>query len=179
MSENSLKATICTIIGYLIQPLHYTLNDIMQSFPGFHLAQINIAPMIAPMDSPIMAEFVAGLEPMNTLADASEGFVWRLKGDEDNATAIRVFDNDMLIINMSIWESVEDLRHFAYKTAHSDFIKNRKKWFERMATPYLAMWWIKEGEIIHPISAKNRLEYLTKRGDSQVAFTFRTIFEPK
>jgi Domain of unknown function (DUF3291) len=151
----------------------------MQTFPGFHLAQVNISPMLAPMDSPIMAEFVAGLAPINAIAEASQGFVWRLTGDEDNATALRVFDNDMIIINMSIWESVEDLKHFAYQTAHSEFIKNRKKWFERMTTPYLAMWWIKEGEITNPHSAKARLEYLTKNGDSAVAFTFKHIFEPK
>jgi Domain of unknown function (DUF3291) len=151
----------------------------MQTFPGFHLAQVNISPMLAPIDSPIMAEFVAGLVPINTIAEASEGFVWRLKGDDDNALALRVFDNDMIIINISIWESIEDLKQFAYQTAHSDFIKQRKKWFDRMPTPYLAMWWVKEGEITNPQSAKARLEYLTKNGDTQAAFTFKKVFEPK
>jgi hypothetical protein len=97
----------------------------------YHIAQINIARMLAPIDDPVMGEFVAQLEPINALADGSPGFVWRLQTEEGDATSLKVYDDDMIIVNMSVWESVESLREYAYKSAHSKVMRDRKRWFEK------------------------------------------------
>src|SRR5262249_21748783 len=105
--------------------------------PAYHLAQINIGKIRGPIDGPIIAEFVAGLEPINALADGAPGFVWRLQTDSGNATSIHVYDDDMLLINMSVWESVEALHDFVYRTQHAAFLKSRLEWFERLETAYV------------------------------------------
>jgi hypothetical protein len=107
--------------------------------PAYHLAQINIARMLAPMDHAIMADFVAQLLPINARADQTPGFVWRLQTDSGDATSIKVYDDDMIIVNLTVWESVESLREFVYKSAHSGVMCDRKKWFEKFDGPYYAM----------------------------------------
>ncbi len=93
----------------------------------YHLAQLNIATMREPLESPSMADFVANLERINGLADASPGFVWRLKDDTgDAATAIRPLGEDILV-NMSVWESVESLHQFAFRTAHAEIMRRRHR----------------------------------------------------
>lgn len=142
----------------------------------YHIAQINIAQMLAPIDSDIMAGFVARLDEINGLAEQAEGFIWRLKGDDDNATAIRIFDNDMLIINLTVWETIEALHAFTYKTAHSELIKQKKDWFSALGKPHMALWWVKAGEIPRTEDAKVRLEYQQEHGATPYSFTFAKRF---
>jgi hypothetical protein len=144
----------------------------------FHLAQINIARMKAPLDDPLMQPFMAGLEAINALADAAPGFVWRLQDATGDATSLRPFPDDWLIVNMSVWESVESLRQFTYKTVHVNYVKQRKAWFEKLEQPIFAMWWLPIGKIPTIAEAKTRLDHLIAHGSSPTAFTFSTIFEP-
>jgi len=108
----------------------------------FYLAQINIAKMVAPIDSPVMADFVANLDSINALAETSEGFVWRLKDESNNATAIKIFDDDFLIVNMSVWKNTEALFQFVYKSNHIEIFKRRKEWFEKMDEMHMAQWYV-------------------------------------
>ena len=140
-----------------------------------HLAQLNIARLLAPLDSPQLAEFVANLEPVNALADAAPGFVWRLQTDDGDATSIRAFDDDMLIVNMSVWVSIEALRAFVFGGEHRAVMAGRRQWFERMTEPYTVLWWVEEGHVPTVDEAKARLEALRRHGPTDHAFTFRTV----
>ena len=132
--------------------------------------------MLAPFDDPLMAEFVAQLAPINALADQSPGFVWRLQTESGDATSIRIYDDEMIAVNMSVWDSVESLREFAYKSAHSGVMRDRKRWFEKFDGPYMALWWIPAGQIPSPQQGKERLEYLREHGDTAYAFSFKNVF---
>jgi hypothetical protein len=145
----------------------------------YHLAQINIARMKAPLDDPLMQAFVAGLEPISALADAAPGFVWRLQDESGDATSLRPFPDDFLIVNMSVWDSVESLRHFIYKTAHVEYVRQRKLWFEKLDQPIYALWWLPAGQLPTVAEGKTRLEHLLQHGDSPPAFTFGKIFSPQ
>jgi len=142
---------------------------------NYHIAQINIAQMLAPIDDPLMAEFVAQLAPVNALADTSPGFVWRLQTEEGDATSLQVYD-DMIIVNMSVWESIESLREYAYRSGHVGVMKHRTKWFGRFNGPYVALWWVSAGHIPTPEEGKERLEHLRKNGNSPYAFSFKNVF---
>jgi heme-degrading monooxygenase HmoA len=145
----------------------------------YQIAQINIARMKAPMDSEIMAGFANRLDEINAIADRAPGFVWRLQTDEGNATYLRPYDDDMIIINMSVWESVEALKEYVYKSAHAELLRGRRAWFEEhFSSVYLAMWWVPEGHIPGIDEAKKRLAHLEEHGPSQFAFTFKTIQPP-
>ncbi|MEP7285604.1 MAG: DUF3291 domain-containing protein [Chloroflexota bacterium] len=142
----------------------------------FHLVEVNIARMHAPLDHPIMADFAAQLDHFNSMAEASPGFVWRLKTDEGDATSIRVYDDERIIVNLTMWESIETLFAFSFRTQHSKLISRRKEWFERLDTPYLALWWIEAGQIPTAEEAKARLDHLHLNGSTAYAFTFKTQF---
>lgn len=141
-----------------------------------HLAQVNVARLRAPLDAPELADFVAALEPVNALADAAPGFVWRLQTDEGDATSIRAFDDDMIIVNMSVWESLEALRDFVYRSDHRTFLARRRRWFERMDAPMVALWWVPAGHRPTVAEAKQRLDALEGLGPTPEAFTFRRSF---
>lgn len=143
------------------------------------LAQVNIAEMLAPIDDPIMADFVNNLDRINELAEKSDGFVWRLKGDEGNATAITVFDNLFLIINMSVWESMQDLFNFTYQSAHVEILKRKKEWFHKMPRMHMAFWYVENGHEPSPSEAKERLYYLQEHGETPYAFSFKSKFTPE
>lgn len=144
--------------------------------PDYHIAQINIARMLAPIDDPIMADFVAQLPPINALGDQSPGFVWRLQSDSGDATSIKVYDDDMIIINLTVWESVDSLREFVYKSAHHGVLRDRKRWFEKFDGPYYALWWIPVGHIPSPEEGKERLDHLREQGETAYAFSFHKVF---
>lgn len=144
----------------------------------YHLAQINISRLLKPIDSPQLSEFVGNLDKINTLAESSKGFVWRLKDESGNATEIKGFDDPMVIVNMSVWEGVDDLKTFAYRTEHVNFIRKRNQWFEKPQAAYMAMWWIRRGEFPSVEDGKARLGHLNQHGETAFAFTFRKIFEP-
>lgn len=145
----------------------------------FHLAQLNIARMLAPIDSPVMADFVANLERINTLAEKSPGFVWRLKDDSNNATSIRVFDDDFLIVNMSTWENVDALFNYVYKSDHVEIFKRRAEWFEKMTDMHMVLWYVPEGSNPTVSEAVARLTYLRLNGETPYAFSFKKRFSPE
>ncbi len=141
-----------------------------------HLAQVNIGRILAPLDDPSMTGFVSRLDEINALAERSPGFVWRLQTDAGNATDIRPYEDNMVLVNLSVWESLDDLREYVYHTTHADALRQRKQWFDKFEGPYLAMWWIPAGHIPTIEEAKERLEYLRAHGDSAFAFTFTKPF---
>ena len=142
----------------------------------FHLAQCNIVKLKAPLDSPIVAGFVAALEPINALADSAPGFVWRLKTDDGDATSIRVFADDQILLNMSVWESMEALSNYLYRSGHKDVLRQRRQWADRFEGVQAAMWWIRAGTVPEPSEAVARMDHLSRVGPSAYAFTFRTTF---
>jgi len=142
----------------------------------YHIAQINIARMLAPIDDPVLADFVAQLPPINALADQSRGFVWRLQSESGDATSIKVYDDDLVIVNLTVWESAEALREYVYKSAHRDVLRDRKRWFEKFDGPYYALWWIPAGQLPSAEEGRERLEYLRTHGDSAYAFSFKNLF---
>ena len=145
----------------------------------YHLAQVNIARMLAPIDSPAMADFVNNLDRINNIAEKNPGFVWRLTGDENNATALRVLEDDFLIINMSVWESIDALFNFTYASRHSAVLKRKKEWFHKMADMHMCFWYVEAGHEPSPEEAKQRLQYLNSHGESPYAFTFKGKFSAK
>jgi hypothetical protein len=140
------------------------------------LAQVNIARMRAALDDPVMRGFVARLDEINALADASPGFVWRLQTPEGNATYLRPYEDDRILFNLSVWESVEYLRSYAYRTAHAELLRRRQEWFERISSPVVALWWVPAGHRPSVDEAKKRLAALGERGATAFAFTFRELF---
>ena len=142
-----------------------------------HLAQLNISRIIPDtMEDPIMDDFVAQLDTINALAESSKGFIWRLKGDDNNATNFRPFDDDRVIVNMSVWESVEELMEFVYKSAHTMVMKDRNKWFEKFGKPSMVLWKVEEGHIPTVEEARERLKYFQENGASEYAFDFKNRF---
>jgi Domain of unknown function (DUF3291) len=143
------------------------------------LAEINIARMKGVnINDPIMQEFVDNLERVNALAESSEGFVWRLKDEAgDDATSFNPYGDEKVIINISVWESIETLETFVYKTFHTDFLKRRREWFQTYGKAYTAMWWINDGEFPSLDEAVAKLDFLQKNGASQTVFDFRTKFD--
>jgi hypothetical protein len=138
----------------------------------FHLAQVNIAQLLAPLDDPQLAGFVARLDEINALADGSDGFVWRLQTEAGDATSLRVFDDDRLLVNLSAWRSVEALQQYVYRTVHAELIRQRAAWFERLGRPHYALWWIPAGTLPTVDEAKQRLAHLDAHGPSPQAFQF-------
>ena len=125
-----------------------------------------------------MAGFVARLDEINALADRSPGFVWRLQTEEGNATYFRPFEDDRMLLNMSVWESVETLKDYVYKTAHAQLLRQRQDWFEKLSAVYMALWWVPPNHIPGIDEAKKRLAYLEAHGPTQFAFTFKTVLPP-
>jgi hypothetical protein len=144
----------------------------------FHLAQLNIGRIVAPLDSPVMADFTNNLISINTLADTSPGFVWRMKDEADNATSIRMYDDHRIIVNMSVWETPEHLYQYVYRSLHTDFLKRRREWFDKMSEMFYALWYIPAGHLPDIEEARERLEYLREHGETPYAFSFRQQFEP-
>lgn len=141
-----------------------------------HLAQVNIMRMRGPLDGPVMAGFVAELVPVNALADRSPGFVWRLQTEAGDATALRVFGDNTLMVNLSVWETMDDLWNFVYASSHLDVLRRRREWADRLERPYQVMWWIPAGELPTVTDAEHRLDLLAAHGPGPDAFTFRDPF---
>ena len=135
-----------------------------------HLAQLNIGRFLHPTDDPRMAGFMRNLDRINALAERSEGFVWRLKDDSGNATAIRPFPDPNMAVNLTLWESVEALERFVWNTVHVRVYNGKAAWFEKLATPHFVMWTVPAGHIPSLEEAKARLDHLTAQGDSDFAF---------
>jgi hypothetical protein len=134
--------------------------------------------MRAPLDDPIMSGFVAQLEEVNAVADKSPGFVWRLQTEDGDATALRVFDDDRILFNMSVWESIGALQRYVYQGRHASGLRDRRQWFEPLDRPALVLWWVPEGHLPTVAEAKERFELLARLGPTEDAFTFRRPFSP-
>nr|WP_235030872.1 DUF3291 domain-containing protein [Nonomuraea solani] len=142
-----------------------------------HLAELNVAHLRAPIDSPEIAEFVALLGPINAVADEAPGFVWRLKESETDPTATVIHDyGDHLLINFSVWESLDALWNYTYRSDHLEVLRRRREWFLRLAEPYMVMWWVPEGHIPSLAEGMRRLELLRAEGPSPRAFTFKDSY---
>ncbi|NOI53193.1 DUF3291 domain-containing protein [Vibrio crassostreae] len=140
------------------------------------LAQLNIALAKYPLDAPEIKEFVDNLELVNGIAESSEGFVWRLKDESGDATNIQAFDDPNMIVNMSVWDSVDSLKNFMFRTHHRDFMRRKGDWFHRLPGDTYVLWWIEEDRIPTLEEAIERLEHLREIGDTPYAFTFKTNF---
>ena len=138
---------------------------------NYQLAQLNVAAMKAPLDSPELKDFVDNLDRINDLADNAPGFVWRLKGDGNDATSLRPL-GDNIIVNMSVWRDVATLKDFAYKSAHSEIMRRRREWFSRMGEAYLALWWVPRGHEPTVAEAVAKLTHLRTHGPTADVFTF-------
>jgi hypothetical protein len=156
----------------------------MNEATDYVLAQVNIGRLAAPLDSEQLAGFAAALDPVNAVADAAPGFIWRLQTEEGNATSLRVFERDAegadggILVNMSVWESVEALGAYVYGEAHLGVLRRRREWFEKMTEAFAALWWIERGHIPTTGEAENRLRHLRMHGPTPYAFTLRTYFPP-
>lgn len=147
------------------------------ALPRHELAQLNIAQLAAPIDSPQLVGFVSSLERINALAEASPGFVWRLQDEAGDATAIRHFGDDV-IINMSVWRDVASLQDYVYRSAHTEVLRRRQEWFEKIRESYLALWWVPAGHRPSLDEAGSRLESLRRNGPTVEAFSFKKTFTP-
>jgi hypothetical protein len=145
----------------------------------WHLAQLNVGRMVAPLAAPEIAGFRAQLDPINALADADPGLVWRLQTEAGNATDIRPTDDDLFLINLSVWRSIEALRAFTYTSGHVQVLRQRRSWFEQLADAHLVLWWVPAGHIPTIDEALARLDRLRRDGPTPAAFTFRAPFAPK
>ena len=144
----------------------------------YHLAQINIGRMRAPSDSPIMSGFMNRLAEINALAERSPGFIWRLQTAAGDATSVRAFDDPLVILNISVWESVAALKAFSYSTEHVYLLRQRADWFELPSARHLALWWIPAGHTPAVEESLARLQFLTLHGPTHIAFTFGDSFPP-
>ncbi len=143
----------------------------------YQLAQVNVALPREPLDSPLLADFLAALDPINRLADESPGFVWRLQADDGNSTSVVWTPDERLIVNMSVWSSLDSLADFVYRSAHTDVMRQRRKWFETLRL-MMALWWIPRDHIPTVAEAAERVTRLGEHGPTPFAFTFRRAFPP-
>jgi GNAT superfamily N-acetyltransferase len=136
-----------------------------------HVAQINIGTMVASTDDPRVAEFMDALARVNAIADVAPGFVWRLQTDTGNATEIQIFPNPLTLVNMSVWESVDALKAYVYRSEHMEFFRRRAAWFEADAKR-VALWHVPAGTVPELDEAVRRVEFLERNGPSPYAFGF-------
>ncbi|MED5611214.1 DUF3291 domain-containing protein [Pseudomonas sp. JH-2] len=142
----------------------------------YHLAQVNIARARAPLDHPLMRDFVDQLAPVNALAEASRGFVWRLQDEAGDATGVQAFDDPRIIVNLSLWESLEALRDYVYGGEHLAVLRRRRDWMEKLPGPTLALWWLPAGQLPSLAQARATLRSLAERGPSAEAFSIARPF---
>ena len=143
-----------------------------------HLAQLNIGRLRAPLDAPQRADCVAALDEINALADRAPGFVWRLQTDEGDATAVRLYDDDRIIVTLSVWESAARLHDYVYRGGHARMMARRREWLDRLTEASLVLWWMPAGELPTPQMGADKLEHLRVHGPTQHAFTFQQPFGP-
>lgn len=141
------------------------------------IAQYNIAEALDTMDSPVMADFVNNTDRINTLAEQSPGFIWRLIADDKNDSySIQTFDSEFILINMSVWETRDALFQFVYNSGHMEIFRRKKEWFQKMPKMHMVLWNLDTGHIPTIQEGKERLKYLQQYGESEFAFTFKSNF---
>lgn len=141
-----------------------------------HLAQLNIAKAKYSLDAPEIKEFIDNLEPVNNLAESSEGFIWRLKDEQGDATNIQAFSDPDVIVNMSVWDSPDALKNFMFRTHHRNFLRRKKEWFHNIAEDSYVLWWVPKGHVPTIEEAVEKLDFLRRNGDTPYAFTFKSNF---
>ncbi len=142
----------------------------------YHLAHLNVARLLAPLEDPMIKDFKDGLEFINKKAEQSSGFIWRLKEDPimpDDSSYVFMGDPSM-IFTLSVWESLDALKDFTYEGDHASYFKRRKEWFHKMVEANYVLWWINTGHQPSISEAVSRLKFLRLKGESQKAFTFKT-----
>jgi hypothetical protein len=144
----------------------------------YQVAQVNIGRIKFPLDDPGMAGFLNRLDEINALAEKTPGFVWRLQTGEGNATYFRPYADDRILMNMSVWETIEALRDYVYHTTHAQLLRQRTEWFEKFSGSYSALWWVPAGHIPSIDEARKRIAHLDVHGPTQFAFNFKTTFQP-
>jgi len=145
----------------------------------YHIAQVNMGHIKAPLDDPIMAGFMNRLDELNALADTSPGFVWRLQTNSGNATYFRPYEHDdRILLNMSVWETIEALKNYVYRTVHAEIMRHRHKWFDKFRGEFIALWWVPVGHVPSIDEAKKRIAHLNAHGPTQFTFNFKTTFQP-
>lgn len=157
-------------------PLARPRGATLEAMSNYELAQLNIARMLAPLDSPQLADFVANLDRLNALAEGSPGFVWRLQTEDGDATGLRPLGDDMLV-NMSVWRDVASLHQYVYRSDHVDIMRRRKEWFALMKDAYMVLWWVPAGRRPDVAEAVERLELLRTHGPTARAFNFKKTFD--
>jgi hypothetical protein len=146
--------------------------------PDYHLAQLNVARAVAPFDDPVMQGFMDRLDEINRLGDSSPGFVWRLQGEGGTSTELRVSDDPLYIVNLTLWESMDALFDFTYRSEHRTVFRRRFEWFERRDGPNVCLWWQPAGTTPTVEDAARRLRHLASHGPTTEAFTFKQRFPP-
>jgi hypothetical protein len=148
----------------------------MTSADAYELAQVNISRLRFPLDSPELKDFVDALDPVNASAEAADGYVWRLQSEGGDATDIKVFGDDWLIINLTVWRDTNALTAFMYQGQHREMLARRREWFEKVAEAMTALWWVPAGHRPTVAEAESRLLHLRANGPTPYAFTLRTSF---
>jgi hypothetical protein len=145
--------------------------------PIWHFAQYNIARLRQPLDHPDTADFVAGFDEVNALAESSPGFVWRLTDEATGLSSsyVRAYDDPSMIINLTVWETPEQFQEFVYRSTHTSFLRRRREWFEKLDAAYFVCWWIPAGRVPTVEEAVERLERLRREGVSDEVFTLRDL----
>ena len=143
---------------------------------SYHIAQINIAQAKADKDSEIMSGFISRLDEIHTLADNAEGFVWRLETEDGDDGSISVFNDPLLLIKMSVWQDIDSLRAFVYKSIHIGLLQNRDAWFDKMGEMHQTIWWVPQGHIPTMQEGKDKLDQSREFGSTAEAFTFGKKF---
>jgi hypothetical protein len=141
-----------------------------------YLAQLNIAKARYSLEAPEIKEFIDNLEPVNEIAESSDGFIWRLKDDSGDATNIKAFSDPKIIVNMSVWDSIDSLKNFMFRTHHRGFLRRKKEWFHSISEDSYVLWWVPIGHTPSIEEAVDKLEFLRKNGDTANAFTFKSNF---
>ncbi len=141
-----------------------------------HLAQINVGRLVAPIDDPQISEFVAQLDMVNQLAESSAGFIWRLQSAAGNATDLPFNEDPFMIVNMSVWESIEALKAFTYNSDHLRVLRDRRKWFEKMELPHYCLWWVPIGHRPTIAEGRDKLEKYQEYGSTPESFWFSEWF---
>ena len=145
---------------------------------GYHVAQLNVGRAVAALDDPRLADFMNWLDEINALAERSPGFIWRQQGDNGNNTGLKVDDDPLFIVNLSVWASIDDLHAFTYRSDHKTVFARRYDWFERADGPNVVLWWQPAGTLPDVYDALARLGRLAADGPTAEAFTFKAPYPP-
>jgi hypothetical protein len=134
------------------------------------LAQFNIGHMTYDLDDPRAADFLGGIDMLNRIAERSDGFVWKYETGTGVVVSDDVDDDPRILVNLTVWDNAEALRHYVWNTLHKHFLKRRAEWFRPLERAHFVMWWIPAGHRPDLAEARAKLEQLRLHGASLAAF---------